>query len=110
MIKGVTVTLINDRQIGEDPFGNPIVEEVTEEVNDVLVSPSSQDEIVYSVSLYGKKAVITLAIPKGDEHEWEDSKIKAFGKVYRTFGPVIQGIEENIPLRWNKKIMCESYE
>lgn len=48
-----------------------------------------------------------IAIPKGDNHEWEDKIIKIFGRKFRTIGLAEQGIEENIPLLWHKKIKAE---
>lgn len=110
LIKGITVTLINKKEVGKDPFGNPIVEDVEIEVDNVLVSPVSTEDIVNINELTGKKAVYTLAIPKGDENDWEDAEVIFFGKRWRTFGIPIEGIEHLIPLDWNKKVMVERYE
>lgn len=49
----------------------------------------------------------TLAIPKGDNHDWTDKKMEFFGRQFRTTGFPVQGIDENIPLFWNKKITAE---
>jgi hypothetical protein len=46
----------------------------------------------------------TLGIPKGDTHDWTDRKIGFFGRLWRTVGVPAQGIEENIPLLWHKKV------
>lgn len=108
-IKGITVALVVEKQIGIDPFKHPIYEETTEEVENVLVAPASSDDIVTSQDLFGKKAVYNLAIPKGDAHDWENRKVRFFGAEWRTFGFPIEGIEENIPLDWNKKVMVERY-
>lgn len=110
MIKGITVTLINKQEVDKDPFGNPIYEDVKIEVDNVLVSPVSTEDIVNINELTGKKAVYTLAIPKGDENDWEDAEVIFFGKRWRTFGIPIEGIEYLIPLDWNKKVMVERYE
>lgn len=109
-IKGITVTLHEVTQTGTDPFGDPIYTETPATVDNVLVSPSSNTEILDSINLYGKKPVYTLAIPKGDTHEWEDRKVSFFGKDWRVFGARLQGIEENIPLDWNAKVMVMRYE
>lgn len=108
-IKGITVTLIGKRQTGEDPFGAPIHGEIEIEVDDVLVSPTSSEDMINQLNLTGKKAVYTLAIPKGDTNHWEDQEVRFFGERWRVFGFVTQGIEENIPLDWNKKVMVERY-
>lgn len=109
-IKGITVTLYNKTLDSTDGFGDPVYTETAVNVDDVLVYPASSTEILETTNLYGKKAVYTLAIPKGDTHEWEDKRVSFFGKEWHTFGIPTQGIEENIPLRWNMKVMVERYE
>ncbi|HHJ8372345.1 hypothetical protein [Streptococcus pyogenes] len=54
--------------------------------------------------------VYTLAIPKGDNHDWGDKEVRFFGEKWRTVGLALEGIEELIPLEWNKKVMVERYE
>jgi hypothetical protein len=109
-IKGITVTLINKKEVDKDPFGSPIYEDVEIDVDNVLVSPTSTDDIVNQLNITGKKAVYTLAIPKGDTNIWEDQEVRFFGKRWKVFGSVLQGIEDLIPLDWNKKVMVERYE
>lgn len=109
MIKGITITLINKKEVGKDPLGAPIYEDVEIEVDNVLVSPTSTDDIVNQLTLTGKKAVYTLAIPKGDTNTWEGQEVRFFGKRWRVFGTELQGIESLIPLDWNKKVMVERY-
>lgn len=109
-IKGITVTLINNQEIGRDPFDNPIIEDVEIAVDNVLVSPTSSDDIVNTKDLTGRTAVYTLAIPKGDTNTWENQEVRFFGERWRVFGIPLQGIEELIPLDWNKKVMVERYE
>src|SRR5574337_233990 len=67
-LKGITITMVNRVQTGEDDFGAVIYDEVEISVDNVLVAPTSTDDIVNQMSLTGKKAVYTLAIPKGDTH------------------------------------------
>jgi hypothetical protein len=108
-IKGITIILVDKVKDGVDPFGNPIYKDKDIEVENVLVSPTSSDDIVNQLTLTGKKAVYTLAIPKGDNHNWEDKEVKFFGKRWRVFGVPSEGIEDLIPLDWNKKVMVERY-
>mgnify|MGYP001202734777 FL=1 len=108
-IKGITVTLINKIETGNDPFGKPIYEDLEVLVENVLVSPISSDDIVNQLNLTGKKAVYTLAIPKGDTNVWEDKEVRFFSERWRVFGMATQGVEELIPLDWNKKVMVERY-
>lgn len=110
MIKGITVTLINKVEVGRDIFDHPIYEEVETQVDNVLVSPASTDDIVNTMNLTGKKVEYTLAIPKGDTNNWEDAEVLFFDKRWRIFGMPIEGIDHLIPLDWNKKVMVERYE
>lgn len=109
-IKGITVTLIDRKVIETDPFGTPVYGDVEIDVDNVLVSPTSSDDVVNTLSLTGRKAVYTLAIPKGDTHDWENQEVRFFGKRWRVFGIPLEGIEDMIPLRWNKKVTVERYE
>lgn len=109
MIKGISVTLIERIEVGKDEFNSPIYKESRSVIENVLVSPTSQDEIINQMNLTGKKAVYTLAIPKGDNHVWEDSYVEFFKERFHVFTPMVKGIEEMIPLSWNGKVMVERY-
>lgn len=109
LIKGIKVVLYEKVQTGTDPTGREIYEEVPELVENVLVAPSSSDDIVDKTDLTGKKAVYTLGIPKGDTHDWEDKTVEFFGLKWHTFGFSTLGIEALMPLDWNRKVMCEKY-
>lgn len=110
MLRGITVTLITKQASGTDPFGAPIYTDTAVAVDNVLVAPTSSDDVINQLSLTGRKAVYTLAIPKGDTHTWEDQEVQFFGKRWRVFGMATEGIEDMIPLAWNKKITVERYE
>lgn len=109
-LKGITITLVDQVETGVDPFGKATYEDADVPVKNVLVSPMSSDDVVNQQSLTGRKAVYTLAIPKGDTHNWENKEVKFFNKSWRTFGIPLEGIEDLIPLDWNKKVMVERYE
>ncbi len=108
-INGITVTLYNKTQTGTDGFGDPIYTETAVDVSNVLVYPASTQEILETTNLYGKKAVYTLAIPKGDTNDWEDRRVSFFGEDWHTFGIPTKGIDANIPLDWNTKVTVERY-
>lgn len=110
MIKGIRVKLHTRVENGADAFNRPTYTDSTVYVDNVLVGEPSTSEIIENKDLYGKRLAYTLAIPKGDTNEWENTTVEFFGEKFRTFGDVIQGIEENIPLSWNKKIMVERFE
>lgn len=109
-MKGITVTLTVRTQSGVDPLGVPVWTETTEAVADVLVAPASTEDVQDAMNLYGKKAIYTLGIPKGDTHDWTNTTVQFFGRRWRTIGLPLEGIEAMIPLRWNRKVRVEAYE
>ena len=96
MLKGIDIILYEKTKTGEDGFHDPIYEE----------SPVT----VHNVQLTGRRIAYTLAIPKGDTHNWDNVRVAFFGQTFRTCGGAVQGIEAMIPLRWNKKVQVERYE
>ena len=109
MIKGTKVVLKKKNLVGIDGFDAPIYEEIDVEIENVLIAPSSTDDVTNTMNLHGKKAVYTLAIPKSDTNIWEETIVEFFGKRWKTIGNPLEGMEENIPLEWNKKVMVERY-
>ena len=109
-IKGIDVTLYEKVQAGTDDFNKEIFIETETTVKNVLVAPASAQETLDAINLYGKKATYTLAIPKGDTHDWEDCRVSFFGEDWHVFGIPLEGIECDIPLEWNKKVTVERYE
>lgn len=112
-IKGITVILIDKEPTGKDPLGKITYSEKEIPVENVLVTPTSFQEsgdIISQVNLTGRFAHCTLGIPKGDANNWENREVLFFGERWKTVGIPMQGIEDMIPLDWNKKVMVERYE
>ena len=109
-LKGIIVTLVDKVESGEDDFGHPIFEDKEIVIENVLVAPTSTQDVLNKLSITGKKAVYTIAIPKGDSNNWENREVKFFGRKWRTIGIPQEGIESMIPLSWNRKVMVEAYE
>lgn len=109
-MRGVTITLYNKVQTGVDAFNRPVYEDVATTVDNVLIGEPTTEDVINELNLTGKHLAYTLAIPKGDAHEWNDRKVEFFGEVFRTYGEPTQGIEHLIPLSWNKKVKVERYE
>ena len=109
-LKGITVTLIRRVQTGLDPFNAPIYQDVEEAVENVLVAPaqSGGEEVLDTLTLEARKAVYRLGIPKGDTHTWEGQRVRFFGNVWRVIGKPTVGIEELVPLAWNKICLVEA--
>lgn len=108
-IKGITITLYELTQTGTDDFNEPIYEETAVPVDNVLIGEPTTEEISEDLNFYGKRLAYTLAIPKGDTHNWEDTIVEFYGKRFRTYGEPTEGIEDMIPLAWNKKVKVERY-
>ena len=110
MIKGITVTLCGRTQTGLDGFNRPIYEETAEEVGNVLVGEPTTEEITDTLELTGTRLAYVLAVPKGDAHVWTNRKVSFWGADFRVIGEPTQGLEENIPLSWNRKVRVERIE
>ncbi len=109
-MRGVTIILYDKVQTGVDAFNRPVYEDVATTVDNVLIGEPTTEDVINELNLTGKHLAYTLAIPKGDAHEWNDRKVEFFGEVFRTYGEPTQGIEHLIPLSWNKKVKVERYE
>lgn len=109
-MRGVTITLYDKVQTGVDAFNRPVYEDVATTVDNVLIGEPTTEDVINELNLTGKHLAYTLAIPKGDTHEWNDRKVEFFGEVFHTYGEPTQGIEHLIPLSWNKKVKVERYE
>ncbi len=104
------MTLYERTQTGTDALNAPTYTETPVEVENVLVTPVSADDVVNDLQLYGKRAEYELCLPKGDAHDWRDRRVDFFGQSWRVFGLPRTYIEANVPLLWNTKIKVERYE
>ena len=111
-MRGITVILLKRTETGTDDFNRPIYTETEVTVENVLVSPADTggDEVLSTLDLTGRKAVYTLAIPKGDTNEWEGNRVQFFGETWQVIGIPTQGIDALIPLDWNMKVQVERIE
>lgn len=110
MIHGTTVRLINRSQTGTDEFNAPVYSESYVDVDNVLVGQPVQNEIIDGQSLESKHAVYSLGIPKGDTHVWKDQIVEIYGRRFKVYGDVIEGIEANVPGPWHQIWQVEHYE
>ena len=106
-MRGVTVKLKVKTETGTDSLGMPIYSESWAEVEDVLIGEPSSTDIENNLTLYGRKTAYTLAIPKADDHYWEDTEVELpapWNITMATLGRSTIGIEANVPTRWNRKV------
>lgn len=105
LIHGINVLLVQRIPNGSNALGEPIFEELQPEmVENVLVAPiEGADQTAHNDSLR-KRVSYQMAIPKVDNHVWENGRVSFFGKTFEVVGVPVGGIEELIPLEWNKKV------
>lgn len=108
-MKGTTVQLVVKTITSYDAFGAPVYTEELVDVPDVLVGVPSSNDVLNTLSLYGKRAAYTLGIPKGDAHSWVDAEVIIWGQRFRTIGYPVTGEQANIPLRWGQNVQVEHY-
>ena len=107
-IKGITVYLTVRTRTGTNAFNAPVYADTEEAVDNVLITPLSDTEILDTLNLTGKRAVYELSIPKGDAHDWTDTTVRFFGRTWRTIGMGREYIDALTPLDWNRKVQVES--
>ena len=101
---GESVVLTVRSLSGYDAMNDSVYTETTETVANVLIGQPTAEEAQSSIDLYGKRCELMLGIPKGDTHDWEDTTVTFWGRTWHTVGPVLMGIEANVPTMWHKKI------
>lgn len=109
-LHGITIQLYEKTETGKDAFDRPVYTETVVDVDNVLIGEPTTEDVVDTLNLTGKRLAYTLAIPKGDTHIWTDRKVGFFGETFHTIGRPTEGIEDLIPLSWNKKVKVERYE
>ena len=109
-MQGIDIIRYNKTQTGLDGLGAPIYSEAPEVVHNVLIGEPATEDIVNDLQLYGKRLAYTLALPKGDDRDWDNVAVEFFGQKFRTYGAVTEGIEAMIPGRWNRKVKVERFE
>lgn len=108
-MKTETVLLHVKTETGVDGMNNPVYDDATVEVSGVLIGQPTTEEVTSSIALYGKRLSFVLALPKGDTHDWTDTEVEFWGRKFRTYGDVIEGIEANVPTPWHRKVMVERF-
>ena len=107
LIQGITINLYSETQTGTDAFNRPIMSQTKVAVDNVLIEPLSESEILDTLNLTGRRAIYRLCLPKGDSNDWTDKEVEFYGKRWRTIGDTMEWIESMVPLAWNKKVRVE---
>lgn len=111
-LRGITIILHTFVETGRDPFNAPVMSEVDVEVENVIVAPEERaGEVVFSsTDLSSRRATYLLGVPKGDANHWENNEVEFFGRRWKVIGLPTEGIEDMIPLSWNKIVRVEAIE
>lgn len=107
LLHGIQIRLYNRTLTGRDAFNRPTYTESVETVDNVIIEPMSETEILDLQNLTGRKAVYRLCLPKGDAHDWVDRTVEFFGQKWHTIGDTLEWIEDMVPLQWNRKVRVE---
>lgn len=111
MIRGETVTVVREVEVGRDAGNNPIHEEVSEVVEDVLVAPGARADVIDSNRPDGVKVAWTLHFPKSFTGELRGASVSVRGL---DPAPVIGDPQPytaaNTPTRWNRPAEIEQVE
>lgn len=113
MIKGIAIKLFVKGETVLDEFNREIENGEWVDVENVLVGEPSSEDVINDLNLNGKHLSYVLGIPKGDTHDWVDTLVKLpdpFNATFKTYGYPTAGINDMIPLSWNKKVKVERYE
>lgn len=110
MIQGITIELLIREEAGTDEFNNVVYNESWTEVKNVLIGEPTAEEILNELNLTGVRIRYAIAVPKGDAHDWKNARVRFWGEEYYVVGDLTGGIEEMIPLEWNKKGYVARYE
>lgn len=109
MIKGEQVILYVKKPIS-DHFGSVEIEEQPVVIDNVLIAPGVSQDLLNSTDLNGVEVSYTLAIPKGDTHEWTGCRVSFRGDDYQVVGMPYYCDPKLVPLYWNGKVMVKRYE
>lgn len=105
VIRGETVVVLREVEIGRDPFDAPIVDWVDELVPDVLVAPGARGDVVDSNRPDGVEVQWTLHFPKTFKGSLRGAEVSVRGQApCPVIGDPQPYTDENTPTRWNRPV------
>ena len=111
MIKGIEIIAYIRQTSGKDELGNEIFKKKKILLENVLVSPAESDDMLGTANLNTDRIAYQLAIPKKyNDIDFSGAHFEFFSKKFKIVSIPYKGIDELIPLKWNKKIQVENYE
>ena len=110
MIRGTSVEVLRPKTGSVDEFNAPIVVWEREEVENVLVSPSSSADLGDGIRPDGDLIVLTLHFPKTYEASLRSCRIRVEQKIYEVVGDPKPYMLENTPTAWNRPVSVKAVE
>ncbi|MBQ9002192.1 MAG: hypothetical protein IJ087_10095 [Eggerthellaceae bacterium] len=104
MISGMSVSVLRRVMSGRDEMGEPVFATSTETVGNVLVAPSSTDEMDETNRAFGVTCELTLHFPKSYTASLEGCAVEVRGVEYRVLGDPQPYMPENTPTPWNRSV------
>ena len=102
MIRGTDVAVIRRTVDSRDDMGEPVFSESRETVGNVLVAPSSTDEMDETNRMFGITCDLTLHFPKSYTASLEGCAVDVGGTLYRVLGDPQPYMVGNTPTPWNR--------
>ncbi|MDD7465490.1 MAG: hypothetical protein PUK59_04565 [Actinomycetaceae bacterium] len=97
---GQTIEILRHTQTGVDEFNEPIMNEVVEQVDDVLVAPAMTTDLAGNLRPVGDKETIELHFPKSFTGTLRNTCVRVNGKIFDVQGNPSPYMTENTPTRW----------
>lgn len=104
MISGTSVTVLRRVLSSRDEMGEPVFATSTETVGNVLVTPSSTDEMDETNRAFGVTCELTLHFPKSYTASLDGCAVEVSGVEYRVLGDPQPYMPENTPTPWNRPV------
>lgn len=109
-MRGENVTVITATPTGVDEFNNPTHTRTELTVTDVLVAPTTTNDLTGSTRPDGKTTTLTLHFPKTFTGRLAGALVRVRGVEYRVVGNPVAYQTANTPTRWNRPVELEEVE
>jgi len=124
MIRGTSITVVHRTMTGRDDMGEPVFTTWRDTVGNVLITPSSTDEMDESNRMFGVTCDLTLHFPKSYTASLEGCTVilpppygdavptttttttgQGTERAYRVLGDPKPYMPDNTPTPWNRNAM-----
>lgn len=103
MIKGEMVTVLFPGSESVDPFGSPITEYESMDIDNVVIHPSDPSDYTDSNRPEGAVIQWVLHFPKSFTDSLRECKVVVRGETYDIEGDPMPYMDVNTPTPWNRR-------